>query len=164
MSDPTIVNLGKISGTNLREVLDAIAGAARTKAEAEAPKRTVAEDIAALEAAAERYVAPCPFKPRDLVTPRADGSMKGAGRPHIVLEVIGEAPCCIEPVANGNPSSPDFGKRLDMRVAETCACGHGEISAYWVESWEFERYTPPAETGEQAPVAPLDGTILGSAA
>jgi hypothetical protein len=47
----------------------------------------VSDPLGVLRAAQERYAAPNPFRPGDVVTPRALTSMKGIGEPHVVLEV-----------------------------------------------------------------------------
>jgi len=93
-----------------------------------------------------RYLAPCPFKPGDLVTPRKSAGLSGDGEPHVVVEVI----------EGGLPSRWTVdrlhGFRLDVRVgflapnAEFYALG-------WFESWAFEPYTGPVLAPEPAPAS-----------
>ena len=74
------------------------------------------------------------FEVGQLVTPDSSlGMFRGAGDPHIVLQ-LGEQ--------YGNPNeenagSFDFGQRLDMRVGKYAG---GRYVAYWVESWAFVPY------------------------
>lgn len=107
-------------------------------------KRPVADDIATLRAAAARYALTDPFKPGDLVTPRADSPLANAGRPHIVLEAP-EYPSR-EFVATDpkHVDSQRYGAKLDIRVASVCDCDHGEVRPYWEESWMFEPYVEQA--------------------
>jgi hypothetical protein len=103
----------------------------------------VSDPLGVLRAAQERYAAPNPFRPGDVVTPRALTSMKGIGEPHVVLEV-GEP--------RGQPAqdstSSAFGARYDVRVV--CFVG-GHVCAFWLESWTLEPYVaPPAETSGKA--------------
>lgn len=79
----------------------------------------------------------CPFKAGELVTPRKDGDVRGAGDPHIVLEVRSTP----EPHFTDDPSSNDSGKRMDMRVSSFVG---SKIIPHWVESLQFEPYSAPA--------------------
>ena len=47
--------------------------------------------LSALRDQASRMIAPCPFKAGDIVTVRAASDVKGAGNPHVVVEVLPEA-------------------------------------------------------------------------
>ena len=146
MSNPRVIE------TDLATVLGAIAASGIGRAKGDAPKRTIAQDIETLKAAAVRYSGPTAFKPGDLVTPRADSPLENAGRPHIVLEAPeypGREFVAMDPK---HVDSPRYGAKLDIRVASTCNCGHGEVRAYWEESWMFEPY---AETAV-APEAPSE--------
>lgn len=97
-----------------------------------------------LQETAERYVAGCPFKPGDLVTPRAASPYTGSGNPHIVLEVA-ETPFRNTVGPKGDIVSHLFGSRLDVRVA----CEEsGVIVAFWQESWQLEPYTGPGSEPE----------------
>ncbi|SFG65553.1 hypothetical protein [Methylobacterium gossipiicola] len=152
MSNPKIIDLGNITGTPFADILlAAIAGADAAKKAAHLPKRPLAQDIATLKAAAERYEAPNPFEPGDLVTPRADSPLKGIGRPRIVLELMERIDADLAVTDPNHVDHPRFGAKLDIRVASVCDCPHGEVTASWEEGWMFEPYTPPAETGEQDP-------------
>lgn len=92
--------------------------------------------IETLKEIAARYAAGCTFKAGDIVTPRRGFNVKGAGVPHIVLEVLpkGEA---IMPTREEAGSS-SFGVRFNMRVA---CLTHSKYAAYWVEHWAFELYS-----------------------
>lgn len=96
---------------------------------------------------AAAYAAPCPFKAGDIVTPRRNYNIKGAGEPHVVLEVItrpdpnfGAAKSPVE------TSSHAYGARRDVRIA--CENG-GHIAAFWMESWTLEPYRGP-DAGREA--------------
>ncbi len=114
--------------------------------------RPAEQDVAALMAAADRYLSPVAFEPRQLVTPRADSMLKDAGKPHVVLEIGAPGSNRFVQSSPKDVGSPNFGARLDMRVASTCSCDHGEILAHWVESWMFEPWTPSvrADVSESA--------------
>lgn len=89
----------------------------------------------------ERYqnamLNPPRFKAGDMVTPIKGVGTKGAGNPHVVLEVRSFG--SIEPYWSKDASSSGNGRRLDIRVA--CFV-HGEsVSTFWVESIEYEPYT-----------------------
>lgn len=105
----------------------------------EAPRPLPEAIIANLREVQARYAEPCPFKPGDIVTPRAGSSLRNAGEPHIILEVL-ETPHITlardyDPTISGSSS---FGQRLDVRFAAL----YGENYApFWGESWMFETYT-----------------------
>lgn len=105
------------------------------------------EFVATLREAAERYAAPCPFKPGDLVTPRAGFLYHGAGLPFVVLAV--SAFGNVAPDFQSGPSTPLFGARLDVRVAGSLGSG---ICAWWQESWMLEPYTGPTEVERVYPI------------
>lgn len=114
--------------------------------EDEAPKSPPDVLCATLREVAERYVAPCPFKPGDLVTQRKGYNLKGNGEPGVVVEVASD------PIRNfvcaedqTDIASMAFGSKLDVRVA--CERS-GNIIAHWQESWCLEPYTGP---GANAP-------------
>lgn len=48
--------------------------------------------IARLSEVLDRINAPVPFRPGDVVTIREDAPVRGAGKPHIVVEVVSDAP------------------------------------------------------------------------
>lgn len=80
-----------------------------------------------------------PFREGDLITPRVEGSYRGHGNPHVVLERIGE----------GDPRQhvPGKGCLYDLRVGYVCSsCGGGKSHYHTalVESWEFEEWNDPA--------------------
>lgn len=90
--------------------------------------------VATLREVLDRYTSPCPFKVGDLVTARAGMNVKGAGEPHIVLEVFAT------PIrSHENPGSNTFVGRFDMRVATFPNASN--VACFSVESFTFERYT-----------------------
>lgn len=96
-----------------------------------------------------RYSAGCPFKPGDLVTPRKGYNTKGAGEPHIVLEVIDSPACNLTPPAEPfHAGSHAFGRRYDMRVI-SLSDGEAYV-AHWTEAWVYEPYTGPTDIGGNA--------------
>ena len=105
------------------------------------PPRPCAEaQVMELRQIAARYAAGCPFKPGDLVTPLQGYNDRGAGEPHVVLEVPAEPVRLWTTSAPSDIGSPDIGERLDMRVA--CLAHVGEYLAYWAPSWRFAAWTP----------------------
>ena len=122
--------------------------------------------LARLALTAKLYAEPTPFRAGELVTPRADGIAKGAGEPNIVVEVlsgsdpipgIDETPPWSAPIVLREPTvdvtttaSNAYGRVLDLRVA--CLMD-GKISAYVVESQDFEAWTPEHETAWRAKLA-----------
>lgn len=92
--------------------------------------------IATLREVRARFAAGCTFKPGDIVTPRKGYCLKGAGVPHIVLEVGAPPPPPAWPSVPSDTGSSRFGARLDMRIA--AHDGDGDISTWWVESWALE--------------------------
>lgn len=104
--------------------------------EMEAPKPLPEAVIADLRSKFDLY-GKQRFAPGDLVTPAKNSDMKGAGEPHIVLEVRSLP----EPLFSDavRPGSNSYGVRLDMRIATRIPSG--EIVAGWVESYQFEPYT-----------------------
>lgn len=98
--------------------------------------------VATLREVYERYANGCQFKPGDLVTPRNNYSLRGAGLPHVVLEVRtpGEAVRTFDAPDPMDTSSQRYGARLDIRVASFHDQG-GQVGAWWGESWQYEPYT-----------------------
>lgn len=88
---------------------------------------------------AEQYHQPNPFKVGDLVTPRPDADLKGAGIPHIVVEVRDHA----EPLFIGDNGDASFGRKIEIRIAHIDS-GRGIVFTHWAESHRFEPYTLPA--------------------
>lgn len=89
---------------------------------------------------AARYKAPCAFKAGDLVTPRSNSGQKGAGHPHIVLEVIDWADPYLHHGSPKEKTSSAYGMRQNMRVAGEA--NPGRIACFWVESFTYEEYVP----------------------
>lgn len=121
-------------------VRDAIGKQGKGRAE----KRRPLDEAQAMELKAmyERYAAPCPFKPGDLVTPRPNSNYTDNGVPHIVLEVA-ETPIRVFDIEEPHDiSSHSFGPRLDVR---TGLLADGErMVAFWMESWQLEAWVPKA--------------------
>ncbi|MBY0256924.1 hypothetical protein [Methylobacterium sp.] len=148
MSSPT-----RVIEADLGTILGAIAASRIGGGKSSAPKRTTAQDIETLKAAAVRYLGPTVFKVGDLITPRADSPITQVGAPHIVLEVREDFP--IRPMEATDPKHVDlerFGAKLDIRVASVCGFEHGEVRPFWEESWMFDPYVAPvdAETPSEA--------------
>lgn len=72
------------------------------------------------------------FKAGDFVTPLEQHGIKGAGQPHVVLEILSKPNDPIFLPEHG--SSPKNGVRNDMRV---CTFVGDETLCYWVESWQY---------------------------
>jgi hypothetical protein len=104
-----------------------------------APDPLPEAQIATLQEAFTAYSAPCPFKPGDIVTPRATATYRDRGKPHVVLEVLNTPICNFEPSSvEGGVFSGGFGNRLDIRVA---VLKDGIVATFWNESWQHELYT-----------------------
>ncbi|MET7242927.1 hypothetical protein ABZT49_06120 [Methylobacterium sp. EM32] len=142
----------------------AMAGALSSE-DRKAPKAKLDADaiLARLSLTSRLYAEPCPFRIGDLVTPRADSKAKGAGEPHVVIEVLsGEmfptggqwwSPPIVlrEPTADVSAtSSSQYGQVLDIRVARM---SEGAALAYVVESQDFEAWTPGHEEAWRAKLA-----------
>jgi hypothetical protein len=80
-----------------------------------------------------RYHTLCPFKPGDLITPRAGFNYRGAGEPQIVLEVLET------PLIEWDSQRGTTHRRCDMKIAMLCGC----IGTVLVESFAFEAYVEP---------------------
>lgn len=121
-------------------VRDAIGKQGKGRAEKQRPLDEA--QVMELKAMYERYAAPCPFKPGDLVTPRSNSNYTDNGVPHIVLEVA-ETPIRVFDIEEPHDiSSHAFGPRLDVRVG---IIADGErMVAFWQESWQLEAWTPKA--------------------
>ena len=96
---------------------------------------------------ARHYAQPCPFAVGDLVTPRADCDLKGHGDPHVVIEVDN----CGARYFIKDAADSEFGAVFDIRILRIC--GDDNIRAYWLESWKFEPWTPPAPAETPAEAA-----------
>lgn len=143
-------NSARVIETDLGTILGALAASRIGEGKSSTPKRTAAQDIETLKAAAVRYAGPTAFKPGDLITPRADSPLGSVGRPHIVLEV---PVCPNREFIAVDPKHVDhtrYGAKLDIRVASTCDCDHGEVRAFWEESWMFEPYVETAKAPSEA--------------
>lgn len=81
----------------------------------------------------ERCLTEDVFKPGDLVTPRPEANLKGAGQPHIILEINRQAP-----QFNGaTPGGTTWGRKPEIRVMAM----YGETFAiFWCEMHEYEAW------------------------
>lgn len=76
----------------------------------------------------------CPFAIGDVVTPRENFTTKGAGEPHIVVDIVkNDAPL----FNSGDAGSNAWGMRIDFRFI---GLSKGKRVAHWGESYEFELY------------------------
>jgi hypothetical protein len=103
------------------------------------PLPIVEAQIATLQEIADIYRRGCPFKVGDVITPRNGHNMKGAGRPHVVMEVFDEPVRTLTSADPADTSQCTFGRRMDMRVA-TFSVEMGVVVAFMTESWEFESF------------------------
>jgi len=97
-------------------------------------KLSLAACLVALKDQAARMVAPCPFKAGDLITVRPGTDVKGAGKPHIVVEVLPE------PVVDtkADAGSNQFLRQYTMRVCHF----HGDsLTVHAVDHSCFETWT-----------------------
>ena len=101
--------------------------------ERKAPPAMAAELLVEYRDRYQEFLEGCRFKPGDLVTPLADSIIAGAGEPCIVIELR-----CCTPIFEGDPSTPQFGQRLDMRVARFMG---DDIVRFWAESVDYEPYS-----------------------
>lgn len=98
--------------------------------------------IAALQQMSERAGAPCPFKRGDLVTVRPGMDVKGAGKPHVVIEVLDTPVIDLD----SEPGSNRFLGRYTMRVAHYC----GEtMTQHAVDHTAFEAWNAAHEAAWQ---------------
>lgn len=91
--------------------------------------------IERLREVSARIAAGNPFKPGDLVTVRKDAPVKGAGKPHLVIEIDHEAKLCQGEVGNWTGAT-----RHDVIVLSVTG---GDIAPHTVPHWMLERYTGP---------------------
>lgn len=131
-------------------IADLLGGRLEAEHEQDLSRPLPEAQIATLREAFERYTAPCPFKPGDIITPRDGFGYSDAGVPHIVLEVrsddISVADGPIRPFDQTSDVtdiySNAFGSKLDIRVAVLNSNGHRvAVCAFWQESWRHQPYT-----------------------
>ena len=91
--------------------------------------------IMELRAAFARYNDKCPFKAGDIITPRANVPILGAGTPYIVLEFV-----------DTNSATVAHG---DICVATFS--GTDFIHTHNVDSWMFEHYTGDGVSNQEGP-------------
>lgn len=120
--------------------MNALLAALAAAEEQARPKISREGQLARLLEAAPRYVSDeVPFELGDVITPRADAAMSGAGEPHVVIAIRHAAPYHF---ATDMVGSNGFGARMNVRVL--CFSPAGSICAYWVEAADFEPYTGEA--------------------
>ena len=90
--------------------------------------------LAILRDHAHRMQQPCPFTAGDLVTVRAHSDVKGAGKPHIVVEVLAEPVVDMKAEAGSN----QFLRKYTMRVCHY----HGDsLTVHAVDHSCFEAWS-----------------------
>lgn len=99
-----------------------------------APSPLPEVQIATMREYCALYQKPCRFKVGDLVTPIRGSTVKGAGDPHLVIEVFDEP---IRAVHSEKVGTTKFGARLDIRII---CLTQGCYVSFCVESFEFEPY------------------------
>lgn len=98
----------------------------------------VDEQLTLLKEAADGFINRPSFEVGELITPRKHSSTKGAGNPHIVVEVLDD-PIDTAKMASVEVGSNAMGKKIDLRVL----CIYGDrVAAHLVESAEFVRWIP----------------------
>lgn len=85
-----------------------------------------------------RYIGACPFKPGDLVTPRAESTIMTSecGKPYLVIEVAAGH----RYNWTGDFGTFTYGFRTNMRVM---SIKHDVIVPMWQDSAEYEAYIGP---------------------
>lgn len=119
----------------LEEMFAALADADREDEETTRPLPEA--QISTLREACAAYTAGNPYKVGDLVTPRKWGNSKGAGDPHIVVE-IGNGEACFSAQTGHDSGSAHYGRKRDIRVI--CFGTSDTIVAYWMEAYQVEPY------------------------
>ena len=105
-----------------------------------APRPLPEAVIATLREHAANYMAPCPFKPGDLVTVRRGVGIRGAGEPAVVLETLAEPVFTAVTTANNDWGSNGFGARLNVRML-SLSDDNEDVTPHWIEHWRLEAYT-----------------------
>ena len=78
-----------------------------------------------------------PFKPGDIVTVAPEATLKGAGSPHIVLEIMQANDA--HRAWMGDPRANSFGRKDEVRVAQIV---DDVIIRHWVEAIDLVPYEP----------------------
>lgn len=107
--------------------------------------QAIEAQVMELQQAYEAYVAPCPFRPGQLVTPKRSSYLKGVGEPHVILEVLPE-PVRYWAREGTDVSSMANGSKLDIRVVAYSDSGH--MVPYMGESWNYEPWYPTVDSRE----------------
>ncbi len=112
-----------------------VSGGARPNRDDARTTLSLDDCLAALKDKAQRMSKPCPFKVGELVTARRDADVKGAGHPHIVVEVLSEP--VTDPTAESG--SNQFLRKYNMRVAHFYG---NDMTVHAVDCSCFETWTP----------------------
>ena len=99
--------------------------------------------VARLQDVAQAFHAPFPFKVGDLITPRADAPIKGAGEPHLVVEVNPNA----EALVDEEFGASTYGARPTIRSLHL---SNDKVVAHWSEHWFFVPWTEDLAFAAQA--------------
>jgi hypothetical protein len=120
--------------SSLVEALFSSLGGSDDKSDEAGPSHSLEGCLAALHDRAQRSIAPCLFEPGDMVTVLPGSDVKGAGQPHVVVEVFA-APFIDQRAESG---SNQFLRRFTMRVAHF----QGDVmTEHAVDHGGFERWT-----------------------
>lgn len=107
------------------------------------PQPIVEAQIETLREVCQTYHAGNTYKVGDLITPRRGYGTKGAGIPHVVIEVF-DPPIRVHQVQNSlDSTSNGFGRRMDLRVATMSngrRSGLVAVCCFHVESFEYEPF------------------------
>ena len=104
-----------------------------------APKALPEAVVAELQLRAKAFIEPVPYKLGDLVTVRKGSCIKGAGAPHIVIDVDPTA----EPVFAGESGNNKYGTRNQVRVLTNI---REEYATFWLEAGVLKPYALPIAT------------------
>ncbi|MCJ2015584.1 hypothetical protein [Methylobacterium sp. J-076] len=133
------------------QLLSALSGSTSIPGPANTPAKALDPDdiLKRITGAVERYAEWPPFSVGDLVTPRANSAMKGAGEPHAVVEILddtgGRNSAVFVRSAQISPEqtySNAYGRILNMRVIRSI---DSHVAAHLVEAADFEAWTPEHE-------------------
>lgn len=97
--------------------------------------------IMELEQAARDYAAGAGrFKIGDLVTPKTNTGIVGAGEPRIVVALRPDTDHDMSHDESTEPGAQIFGARWDIRTVAIHNTRDHDIAAHWCESWQLEPY------------------------
>lgn len=116
------------------------------------PKLSEADLVAKLQLLSERYSLPTSqrLKVGDLVPPTKGLTMRGAGEPHLIVEIVDASPrgaaidtAVMSGSADVHAGSNAFGQSMDVGVLAPGGEGT-HVGMWWVESWQLEPWTVKA--------------------